>query len=361
MSADIQGSVASSDILSGYRTDHNIVTITLKKPNLSKRGLCWKFNNSLLSDEKYISMIKKEIKNIKEQYMLPVYSALALNSDRDIQFVIDDQLFFETLMCHLRGVTIQYGSRKKKAQGRHERKLIESIQHFDSLASQDKGVINVLERTKEELYMIRKEKMKGVLVRAKARWIEEGERPTKYFCGLEKRQYSQKYMGCVEINGEIEHDQEVIMNYLKDFFKEVYGHRTRQKTLDEFTPFLCDNFPKLSDEERSAMEGRLTLGEASSAVSKLRNDKSPGPDGFSANFFKCFWEDLGFLLVRSLNAGFAEGMLTVTQRQGVITLVPKPGKPKQVINSWRPISLLNTTQKILSTAIADRFKLFLIN
>ena len=52
--------------------------------------------------------------------------------------------------------------------------------------------------------------------------------------------------------------------------------------------FLCDNFPKLSDEERSAMEGRLTLGEASSAVSKLRNDKSPGPDGFSAIFFLMF-------------------------------------------------------------------------
>ena len=64
LSADIQSSIASSDILSGYRTDHNIVTITLKKLNLSQRGLCWKFNNSLLNDEKYGSMIKKEIKNV---------------------------------------------------------------------------------------------------------------------------------------------------------------------------------------------------------------------------------------------------------------------------------------------------------
>ena len=37
--------------------------------------------------------------------------------------------------------------------------------------------------------MLHKEKMKGVIVRAKARWIEEGERLTKYFCGMEKRQY----------------------------------------------------------------------------------------------------------------------------------------------------------------------------
>ena len=121
--------------------------------------------------------------------MVPVYSPLALESDQDLRFVIDDQLFFETLMSHLRGVTIQYGSRKKKAQGVREQELIESIQHFDSLASQDERVINVLERKKEELYRMRKEQMKGVLIRAKARWIEEGERPTKYFCGLEKRQY----------------------------------------------------------------------------------------------------------------------------------------------------------------------------
>ena len=73
------------------------------------------------------------------RYMLPVYSSLALNFDRDIRFVLDDQPFFETLMSNLRGLTIQYGSRKKKTQGMHEQKLIEGMQHLDSLAHKTKG------------------------------------------------------------------------------------------------------------------------------------------------------------------------------------------------------------------------------
>ena len=60
--------------------------------------------------------------------------------------------------------------------------------------------------------------MKGVLVRSKSRWIEDGERPTRYFCGLEKRQYSKKFIGCLNINGEISSDSENIMMHLKDFF-----------------------------------------------------------------------------------------------------------------------------------------------
>ena len=86
-------------------------------------------------------IIEKEIKNVKEQYMLSVYSALALNSDQDIRFVIDDQLLFETLMSNLKRVTIQYRSRKKDS-GMHEQKLIESIQHLDRLTLQDERMIN---------------------------------------------------------------------------------------------------------------------------------------------------------------------------------------------------------------------------
>lgn len=46
----------------------------------------------------------------------------------------------------------------------------------------------------------------------------------------------------------------------------------------------------------------------------------------------------------------------MTQRQGIITCVPKEGKPKHLIKNWRPISLLNTAYKIASACIANRIK-----
>ena len=127
--------------------------------------------------------------------------------------------------------------------------------------------------------------------------------------------------------------------------------------MNDIRNIIGEGYVKLSLEDQSKLEGALTLQEASTAVSKLHNDKSPGPDGFTSNFFKAFWIDLGVFLVRSLNYGFANGQLSVTQKQGVISLIPKGGKQKNKLENWRPISLLNTTQKILSAALANRFRM----
>ena len=74
------------------------------------------------------------------------------------------------------------------------------------------------------------------------------------------------------------------------------------------------------------------------------------------NFIKFFWIDLGDFLVRSINYGYTSGKLSVTQRQGVITCLPKGNKSKHYLKNWRPISLLNIEYKIASSCIAERIK-----
>ena len=64
-------------------------------------------------------------------------------------------------------------------------------------------------------------------------------------------------------------------------------------------------------------------------------------------------------MIRSVNYGFYCGKMSVTQRQGVITCIPKEGKDKQYLKNWRPITLLNTTHKIASSCIAARLKMVL--
>ena len=53
---------------------------------------------------------------------------------------------------------------------------------------------------------------------------------------------------------------------------------------------------------------------------------SPGLDGFPLSFFKFFWLDLGNFILRSLNFGYNNGNLSVTQKQGIITCLPKQDK-----------------------------------
>jgi hypothetical protein len=88
----------------------------------------------------------------------------------------------------------------------------------------------------------------------------------------------------------------------------------------------------------------------------MSNTSSPGSSGFTAAFFKFFWSDLGHFLVRSINHGFETGELSVTQKQGIITCIPKGDKDKMYLKNWRPISLLNVSYKIASSCIANRLK-----
>ena len=61
-------------------------------------------------------------------------------------------------------------------------------------------------------------------------------------------------------------------------------------------------------------------------------------------------------ILRSLNYGYRKELLSQSQRQGVITCLPKPNKSKLFLKNWRPISLLNVLYKIASAAIANRLK-----
>jgi hypothetical protein len=88
----------------------------------------------------------------------------------------------------------------------------------------------------------------------------------------------------------------------------------------------------------------------------MKNEKSPGSDGFTSEFFKFFWNNLGKFVIRSINYGYKTGQLSITQKQGIVACTPKGDKPRQFMKNWRPINLLNTVYKLASNCIAERIK-----
>ena len=114
--------------------------------------------------------------------------------------------------------------------------------------------------------------------------------------------------------------------------------------------------PKLSRKEVEELEKDITLTELGETLMKFSNNRTPGSDGFPYEFYKVFWNDIKYFVFRSLKYGLKKGELSITQREGLITLVPKPSKPRNLIASWRPITLLNSTYKILAGAMANRLK-----
>ena len=88
----------------------------------------------------------------------------------------------------------------------------------------------------------------------------------------------------------------------------------------------------------------------------MANCKSPGSDGYPAEFYKFFWNDIGEYLLNSLNESFQVGEMSQTQKQEIITLLPKGDKPCEFIKNWWPISLINVDCKLLSGVLAQRLK-----
>lgn len=150
----------------------------------------------------------------------------------DIHFRINCQLLLETLLMEIRGKTISYSSYKKKQDEKREINLRNEITQLEERV--DEHSINALEAKKHELESLRTQKLKGKLVRSRVQWIQEGEKPTNYFCGLESRNFMSKIIPKVEKeNGEIITKQKDILNEVKYFYDNLYKKRDTKSTLSD--------------------------------------------------------------------------------------------------------------------------------
>ena len=122
----------------------------------------------------------------------------------------------------------------------------------------------------------------------------------------------------IEITGFNEIQKEI-----KSFYQSLYSRKSL-KTGKQCLDYLKDiNTPKITTWQKKVCEEKLTVKEFFDTLLTMSNGKSPGNDGLTKEFYVCFWEDLGSLLVDTLNYAFQYGELSTSQRQAVITLIEK--------------------------------------
>ena len=358
ISDSLFSSVQDVQIENSYRSDHSPVVLSLKINDFVKgRGL-WKFNNSLLHDPEYVKLIKDKLLDVKDQYSVFVYNRDSLKDidDLDIEFIIDDQLFLDVLLTEFRGKTISYSTFKKRERTNLENKLTLEIKRLEENVQSDQ-ILNEIDNKKTELKILRQNKVQGEYIRSRTQWIEEGEKPTNFFCNLENRNFVNKTIPkLIAGDGTIIESQKEILNEAKCFYEKLYKKKDciRNVNLSRELPF--QGIPKLTEDQKKSLEGDISLTELTAALKKMKNNKSPGSDGFTTEFFKFFWSDIGKFVLRAINKGYQNGKMSITQRQGVIVCIPKEDKPKQYMKNWRPITLLNTVYKLASSCIAERLK-----
>ena len=88
----------------------------------------------------------------------------------------------------------------------------------------------------------------------------------------------------------------------------------------------------------------------------MDSNKTPGSNGLPAEFYKIFWNDIADLLLDSINYAYQTGQLSVSQKRGIIKLIPKKDSEPYFVKNWRPISLLNCDYKLATKAVANHLK-----
>ena len=154
-------------------------------------------------------------------------------------------------------------------------------------------------------------------------------------------------------------DPKEILEKECNFYGKLYSSNLDKNNLTEYgDKFFTDNIniPKLDVEDKMNIEEEFQEAEFLNCLNTFSSNKAPGTDGLPAEFYKFFWADISKFLITSYNYSLLNGNLSIMQRQGVISLLPKKGKDEKYLKNWRPITLLNTDYKILTKALAFRFK-----
>ena len=299
ISSNIVNSISVYKITTGIRSDHSIVYLNINVDNQPRGPGYFKLNNSVLLDIEYQEKIKLSIQEIAN-----------INSEAN------PNTLWEIIKGTIRNETIKYCSTKKKNTVKLEMQLKKDI---DKLAVElsnntDNEIILInINKKKSELNELTKAQTCGILLRAKAEWIEGAEKNTKYFSNLEKKKSENKTIKRIVKNNNEYTNYKDILEETKSYYKTLYS---KDITLNNDTDtFLTDfNQSILNEDDKDSCEGLISEAECSSALKDMNNGKSPGSDGLTTEFYKIFWNTITQYYINSINYSYENNTLTTFQK-----------------------------------------------
>ena len=123
---------------------------------------------------------------------------------------------------------------------------------------------------------------------------------------------------------------------------------------------LTSSIPKLITEEQNlALTREITLEEVEEAVKEKPNDKAPGSDGFTINFYKAYWEIVKTEVWEVVEDSRCSTSILKSLNSTFLALIPKE-EEANTPSKFLPIALCNVLYNIISKVIANIMKPILL-
>ena len=244
----------------------------------------------------------------------------------------DEQVRWEHLKYEIRKFTTRFSKNLAKEVRKKTQSLEEKVKHFKSSVTNYHNHLQYIEY-KERLNTIYSKKVNGIRIRSKCDWYDSGEKSTKFFLNLEKSRSSQGVVRSILKNEIGVKHQSEINNKLYKFYKNLFKENlnTSKEAISSFLENI--NLPTISNEQALEYEGIISETELLKALKSMKNDKSPGNDGITKQFYEFFWDDIKNSLSNSIKKCFISGEQSTSQKQAVIKLIEKKDRDKRLIKN----------------------------
>ena len=263
--------IEKADILPSVNSDHSIISLRLNLMDRKRGPSYWKFNTALLKDKEYVELIKTVIANSAEKH----------ESE-------DKNLKWELIKMEIRAATISYSIRKRKREKQNENDLHTKLKKLHELIADNINdeTMSEIASIENELRSIENETMAGSIMRSKIIWAEQNEKNSAYFLNLEKRNYVNKHITQLNINGTIIKKPQEILEQEKIFYENLYKEKTSYNSSSVDNLLQSLPIPTINEEQKQFCELKISPKECAEALKTFKNNKSPGIDGIPADFYK---------------------------------------------------------------------------
>ncbi|KMT05510.1 hypothetical protein BVRB_7g176340 [Beta vulgaris subsp. vulgaris] len=188
--------------------------------------------------------------------------------------------------------------------------------------------------------------------KSKLSWLKDGDENSKAFQNaLKTRRLQNTIYGVADIEGRwVEGSEEVNKAFLH-YYTQLLG--TPRHCRSHVQQEVIDAGPVLNAEQCQALLVPFSPEEVKQAIFSIPGDKSPGPDGFGAAFYKDAWSIVGAECTTAVLDSFQSKKLLKEINHTILALIPKVKCPGNV-TEFRPIACCNVIYKCITKLMCSR-------